>query len=152
MHDFETWIDESETILAAREESGASTSTSGAGELFVSPLSAFWHQSHASMEQRLRILEREVAVLPPAPERENAEGAVVPTLEVMLGQLADSVTGMKEEMSVMAVIEKNVLGREREWVDRTVDRILGSTHETQGDERAEENVPLWHRIGREVAT
>jgi len=149
VHEFETWIDESEAILAAREESEGSTS--GDRELFISPLSASWHQYHASMEQRLRILEREVAALPPAPDRENAEGEVVPTLEVMLGQLADSVRGMKEELSIMVVIEKDVLGREKEWVDSTVDRILSSTHETQGDERGEENVPLWHRIGREVA-
>lgn len=148
VHEFEAWVDEAEIICSTREETGPSVSDDN--ELFISPLSASWHQSHASMEQRLRILEREVAVLPPAPERDGAEAAVVPTLEIMLGQLAESLRGMKEELSIMISIEKEMLGRERKWVDESVHRILSSVEDTTGNGEMED-VPLWHRIGRELA-
>ncbi|GAB7343970.1 hypothetical protein MBLNU457_1909t2 [Dothideomycetes sp. NU457] len=143
--EFESWVDAAETILGGREMSTSS------GDLFISPLPSSWHQSHASMEQRVRILEREVTVLPPAPERESSEGGVVPTLIVMLDQLKATVEGMNEELGIMISIEKEMLSMEKEWVDKTVERILrGGDQESERTVNMDEDVPLWHRLGKEV--
>jgi len=103
------------------------------------------------MEQRVRILEREVAVLPPAPERESSEGGAVPTLAVMLDQLTTTVKGMNEELGIMIIIEKEMLKLEKKWIDKAVERILRSGDLESGRSlNMDEDVPLWHRMGKEV--
>lgn len=144
--EFESWVDVSETILAGRETPSSSE------DLFIPPLPSSWHQSHAAMEQRVRILEREIAALPPAPGRSSG-GSIVPTLEIMLDQIMATVKGMNEELGIMLSIEKEMLSMEKKWVDDTVERILKSDDQGTGcSVGTDDDMPLWHRIGKEVVT
>lgn len=101
--------------------------------IFSGPLPSTWHQLHASISQRVRMVEREVEMLPPVPSQSSEESAEA-SLAVMLRNLRSLVLGMKEELSVMVRLEQQVVSTEKERVSNAVaglslDAILQSSDE-----------------------
>ncbi|KAI4726347.1 hypothetical protein E4T49_05872 [Aureobasidium sp. EXF-10728] len=86
--------------------------------IFSGPLPQDWHHTHASITQRLRLVEREVEMLPsaPRPTGEDAESS----LSIMLQCLKDLVLGMKEELEAMVRLEQQVVSTEKQRVSNAV--------------------------------
>jgi hypothetical protein len=119
VHDFSEWAAE------ATEQDRA--------HIFSGPLPQDWHHTHASITQRLRLVEREVEMLPSAPPRANEEGSES-SLAIMLKYLNDLVLGMKEELEAMLRLERQVVSTEKQRVSNAVaglsmDTLLQSSEE-----------------------
>ncbi|KEQ92721.1 hypothetical protein AUEXF2481DRAFT_42811 [Aureobasidium subglaciale EXF-2481] len=87
--------------------------------IFSGPLPQDWHHLHASITQRLRLVEREVEMLPSAPPRTAGDG-IESSLAITLRCLKDLVTGMKEELEAMVRLEQQVVSTEKQRVDKAV--------------------------------
>ncbi|TIA79749.1 hypothetical protein D6C76_03467 [Aureobasidium pullulans] len=85
--------------------------------VFSGPLALDWHHLHASITQRLRLVEREVEMLPSAPP--SGDG-VESSLSIILRCLKDLVLGMKEELEAMLRLEKQVVSTEKQRVSNAV--------------------------------
>jgi hypothetical protein len=101
--------------------------------IFSGPLPQDWHHTHASITQRLRLVEREVEMLPSAPSRTSGEGTDS-SLAIMLKCLKDLVSGMKEELEAMVRLERQVVSTEKQRVSNAVaglsmDTLLQSSDE-----------------------
>ncbi|KAH0292757.1 hypothetical protein M436DRAFT_60404 [Aureobasidium namibiae CBS 147.97] len=119
VHDFSEWAAE------ATEQDRA--------HIFSGPLPQDWHHTHASITQRLRLVEREVEMLPSAPSSTNEE-APESSLAIMLKCLNDLVLGMKEELEAMIRLERQVVSTEKQRVSNAVaglsmDTLLQSSEE-----------------------
>lgn len=109
---FSTWIADARTTTQAREMSSPQKN-----DIFVAPLPLEWHQSHALFTQKLRLLEREVEMLPPLPSVQGQSDAPKSALNLMLETLQMSTTCIKEELDVMVQLEKQTLEKEKLWVE-----------------------------------
>ncbi|KAI5197655.1 hypothetical protein E4T39_07220 [Aureobasidium subglaciale] len=87
--------------------------------MFSGPLPQEWHHMHASIAQRLRLVEREVEMLPSAPPRTTEDG-IESSLAITLRCLKDLVLGMKEELEAMVRLEQQVVSTEKQRVDKAV--------------------------------
>jgi hypothetical protein len=87
--------------------------------IFSGPLPQDWHFTHASITQRLRLVEREVEMLPSAPAGRNVEDSDS-SLAIMLKCLKDLVLGMKEELEAMVRLERQVVSTEKQRVSNAV--------------------------------
>ncbi|THW17557.1 hypothetical protein D6C85_08414 [Aureobasidium pullulans] len=85
--------------------------------IFSGPLALDWHHLHASITQRLRLVERDVEMLPSAPP--SADG-VESSLSIILRCLKNLVLGMKEELEAMLRLEKQVVSTEKQRVSNAV--------------------------------
>lgn len=139
--EFEVWFDQAEVILYARANTAAFAMRD---DMFLSPLAQEWHGSHGSISQRLRLLEREVELLPPFTNDEtpDASTAFPSALERMLGYLKSTVSGTRQELDSMLAIERQILAREKAWIE---DAISGQSlsNIVQGLE-SQENTSPWH--------
>lgn len=100
--------------------------------IFSGPLAQDWHQTHASITQRLRLVEREVEMLPSAPSQANNDARS--SLSIVLECLKNLVLGMKEELEAMARLEQQVVSTEKQRVSNSVaglsmDTLLQDTEE-----------------------
>lgn len=100
--------------------------------IFSGPLPHDWHQTHASITQRLRLVEREVEMLPSAPSQPNKDAKS--SLTIMLKCLKNLVSGMKEELEAMVRLEQQVVSTEKQRVSSAVaglsmDTLLQSSEE-----------------------
>ncbi|KAH0405980.1 hypothetical protein KCU90_g24522, partial [Aureobasidium melanogenum] len=100
--------------------------------VFSGPLAQDWHHTHASITQRLRLVEREVEMLPSAPSQTNKDAES--SLSIMVKCLKNLVTGMKEELEAMARLEQQVVSTEKQRVSSAVaglsmDALLKSSEE-----------------------
>ncbi|KAH0342699.1 hypothetical protein KCU83_g9204, partial [Aureobasidium melanogenum] len=86
--------------------------------VFSGPLAQDWHHTHASITQRLRLVEREVEMLPSAPSQTNKDAES--SLSIMVKCLKNLVTGMKEELEAMARLEQQVVSTEKQRVSSAV--------------------------------
>ncbi|CAD0112587.1 unnamed protein product [Aureobasidium uvarum] len=111
VHGFSEWANE------ATEQDRA--------HVFSGPLPQDWHHTHASITQRLRLVEREVELLPSAPPRIGE--AVDSSLSIMLKCLKDLVSGMKEELEAMVRLEQQVVSTEKQ---RVSDAVAGLSMDT----------------------
>jgi hypothetical protein len=101
--------------------------------IFSGPLPQDWHHTHASITQRLRLVEREVEMLPSAPAGTNGEDSDS-SLAIMLKCLKDLVFGMKDELETMVRLERQVVSTEKQRVSNAVaglsmDTLLQSSEE-----------------------
>jgi hypothetical protein len=102
--------------------------------LFSGPLPPNWHHMHASISQRLRLLESKVDMLPPAPPSGSSRNGVESSLVQLLACMSDLVAGIKHELQVMLRLEQQVVSTEKERVMKAVaslpiDAILQSSEE-----------------------
>ncbi|KAG9950033.1 hypothetical protein KCU85_g3803, partial [Aureobasidium melanogenum] len=100
--------------------------------IFSGPLAQDWHHTHASITQRLRLVEREVEMLPSGPSQTNQDAES--SLSIMLKCLKNLVTGMKEELEAMSRLEQQVVSTEKQRVSSAVaglcmDTVLQSSEE-----------------------
>ncbi|KAK6001473.1 hypothetical protein QM012_002804 [Aureobasidium pullulans] len=100
--------------------------------IFSGPLPQEWHHTHASITQRLRLVEREVEMLPAAPSQRDEDAQS--SLAVMLKCLKNLVSGMKEELEAMVRLEQQVVSTEKQRVSSAVaglsmDTLLQSSEE-----------------------
>lgn len=86
--------------------------------VFSGPLTQDWHHTHASLTQRLRLVEREVEMLPSAPSQTNEDAES--SLSLMLKWLKNLVSGMKEELEAMVRLEQQVVSTEKQRVGNAV--------------------------------
>ena len=166
VHEFEEWVTTSEIVAQTRllygrqqqqpEEQRQQHENSDV--LFIDPLSEEWHQRQISLDQKIRLLDRERALLPTLPppttslSSSNCDTEQRPreksALESMLTQLTALVVGMKEELAAMSAIEEQVLDEEKRWVERTVsDLFFDDRNDDSGGEGVDKELnfaPLWH--------
>ncbi|CAD0090586.1 unnamed protein product [Aureobasidium mustum] len=102
--------------------------------IFSGPLAQDWHQTHASITQRLRLVEREVEMLPSAPSQANNDAKS--SLSIMLECLKNLVLGMKEELEAMARLEQQVVSTEKQRVSNAVAGLSMDTLLQDTEERA----------------
>lgn len=100
--------------------------------IFSGPLAQDWHHTHASITQRLRLVEREVEMLPSETSQTSKDAES--SLSVMLKCLKDLVSGMKEELEAMVRLEQQVVSTEKQRVSSAVaglsmDSLLSSSEE-----------------------
>lgn len=126
LHAFEDW--------AASAEDTMVNSTKG----FVEPLSGSWREAHASTALKIRSLQREMATLPPLPERNDKNDADT-SLHVILGSCRSLVDGILRELDMMAKLEKELLGQEKARIDGAI--VALRLDEQQGRPW----VPTWQR-------
>lgn len=86
--------------------------------IFSGPLPQDWHHTHASITQRLRLVEREVEMLPSAPSQPDKDAES--SLSIMLKCLKNLVSGMKGELEAMARLEQQVVSTEKQRVSSAV--------------------------------
>ncbi|KAH0128104.1 hypothetical protein KCU67_g17226, partial [Aureobasidium melanogenum] len=86
--------------------------------IFSGPLPQDWHYTHASLTQRLRLVEREVEMLPSAPSQTNEDAES--SLSLMVKCLKNLVSGMKEELEAMVRLEQQVVSTEKQRVGNAV--------------------------------
>ncbi|KAK3072755.1 hypothetical protein LTR53_006248, partial [Teratosphaeriaceae sp. CCFEE 6253] len=126
---FESWIDGAKASSAQSDGPG-----------FVEALPQDWHKAHTSLALRLRALQRDLGLLPPAPIGGTAQAS---GLHVLLETCDSLLAGMLKELELMSKLERGVLQQEKERVDDEVTRlILGSA--TRGT--AEQWVPAWQSV------
>ncbi|KAK5691704.1 hypothetical protein LTR17_025628 [Elasticomyces elasticus] len=123
---FEKWID-----AAERRESGDAK--------FVEALPHEWHKAHTSLALRLRTLQRELGLLPPAPSsKDQAEDD--PALRILLESCETLLAGMLKELELMSKLERGILQREKERVDDEVKKL------TIVDTKTTQWVPAWQSV------
>jgi hypothetical protein len=120
-------------LMHSFSEWAAEATEQGRAHIFSGPLPQDWHHTHASITQRLRLVEREVEMLPSAPSRTNGEDPDS-SLAIMLKCLKDLVLGMKEELEAMVRLERQVVSTEKQRVSNAVaglsmDTLLQSSEE-----------------------
>lgn len=106
---FETWISGVETIWASRANSPSNTGGSG----FMEDLGEDWRNEVATLIRRLGSLERGLSSLPTAKEGSS--------LAHVLRVFEELVEGMAGELRCVQVVERDVVGGERKWVDMALD-------------------------------
>lgn len=117
VQEFTAWIEEAGPTLDA----GDSEPDINA-RLFIDPLSREWHESHTSLSQRVRLLEREVELLPPLPgdtDIIDPESAI----SIILQILRSSVLAMRQELQILLDLEQRVLAGETRRVEQAIRRI-----------------------------
>lgn len=117
VQEFTAWI--MSTNAGVEEEHGRSGNYA---QVFVEALSEDWHDSHISISQRLRLLERDIESLPPSPagpENKVSDSALVKIIVM----LRSSTLCMRQELDTMLVLEKRVLSNESERVEEAISRI-----------------------------
>lgn len=87
--------------------------------VFSGPLAQDWHHTHASITQRLRLVEREIEMLPSTPSQ-TADKDAESSLSTMVRCLKTLVTGMKEELEAMVRLEQQVVSTEKQRVSNAV--------------------------------
>ncbi|KAK5697418.1 hypothetical protein LTR97_007556 [Elasticomyces elasticus] len=107
---FENWID-----AAEHRESGDAK--------FVEALPHEWHKAHTSLALRLRTLQRELGLLPPAPPSKN-QAEDDPALRILLESCETLLAGMLKELELMSKLERGILQREKERVDDEVKKLM----------------------------
>jgi hypothetical protein len=127
---FEFWIERTDPT------NPPSTSSS-----FLEPLPQEWHKAHTSLALRLRALQRDVEMLPPAPKPKD--GAAIPSsVEILIGSSRQLLESMLMELEMMTKLEKGLVERERVRVEQEVKAIgCGSYLATK------EWVPAWQSVG-----
>lgn len=108
VHEFSEWATE------ATEQDRA--------HIFSGPLPQDWHQLHASISQRVRLVEREVEMLPPVPHRPD-DGNTESSLNIVLRCINSLVKGTKEELEAMVQLERQVISTEKQRVRSAVDGL-----------------------------
>lgn len=117
VQEFTAWIEEADpTLDAGDSEPGINA------RLFINPLSQEWHESHTSLSQRVRLLEREVELLPPLPGNTDITGPE-PAISIILRILGSSVLAMRQELQVMLDLERSVLVGETRRVEQAIRRL-----------------------------
>ncbi|KAK5676603.1 hypothetical protein LTS10_010904 [Elasticomyces elasticus] len=123
---FENWID-----AAEHRESGDAK--------FVEALPHEWHKAHTSLALRLRTLQRDLGLLPPAPpSKDQAEDD--PALRILLESCETLLAGMLKELELMSKLERGILQREKERVDDEVKKL------TVDDTKTTQWVPAWQSV------
>ncbi|KAK3619132.1 hypothetical protein LTR56_017610 [Elasticomyces elasticus] len=126
---FEKWIDIAE---------GSSERQNG-GRVFVEALPHDWHKAHTSLALRLRTLQRELGLLPPAPPRSD-HSEDDSALKVLLDSCETLLAGMLKELELMSKLERGILQREKERVDDEVKKL------TIDDTKTTQWVPAWQSV------
>lgn len=136
--EFAAWKEGVDSIFRARRENSSHGSVG-----FVQGLGKEWHESHASVLQRVRLVGREMDLLPPAPASAQEEGGAdsQAALVQMLRVLQSLVSGMREEMEGLLELERMVLAEEKEWVEKAVEGL--SLDEVQSQVR--QQVAAWQQ-------
>jgi hypothetical protein len=106
-------------LVHSFSEWAAEATEQNRAHIFSGPLPQDWHHTHASITQRLRLVEREVEMLPSAPAGTNGEDSDS-SLAIMLRCLNDLVLGMKEELEAMVRLERQVVSTEKQRVSNAV--------------------------------
>ncbi|KAK3719455.1 hypothetical protein LTR37_004313 [Vermiconidia calcicola] len=102
---FELWMNDAEA-----PESGT----------FVQPLPDDWKAAHASLSLKLRSIQRNLGVLPPA----HASGEEGAAIEMVLKSCKTLVDGMLKELEVMVRLEKELLAREKTRIEEEVKALV----------------------------
>ncbi|KAK4951329.1 hypothetical protein LTR10_010302 [Elasticomyces elasticus] len=123
---FEKWID------AAEHREGENLT-------FVEALPHDWHKAHTSLALRLRTLQRELGLLPPAPLRSD-HSEDDSALKVLLNSCETLLAGMLKELELMSKLERGILQREKERVDDEVKKL------TIDDTKTTQWVPAWQSV------
>ncbi|KAK5715543.1 hypothetical protein LTR15_010188 [Elasticomyces elasticus] len=123
---FENWID-----AAEHRESGDAK--------FVEALPHEWHKAHTSLALRLRTLQRELGLLPPAPPSKN-QAEDDPALRILLESCETLLAGMLKELELMSKLERGILQREKERVDDEVKKLMID------DTKTTQWVPAWQSV------
>lgn len=124
---FEAWVD-----------SAASATNRSAS--FVDALSPEWHKAHTSLALRLRALQREFEMLPPAPADEERQSS----LELLMRRCKELLDGTLKELEVISKLEKGILEREKRRVEEEVSALTASAALDAGSKQTW--VPAWQSV------
>lgn len=105
---FESWLARVEDIWAAREADSQEAD-------FIDALGAEWAAENASLSRRLAALAREADML-----LEARAGSSVATL---VGAVKHLLHSSVEELGRMAAVERDVMRRERAWVQEELEKV-----------------------------
>ncbi|KAK4899099.1 hypothetical protein LTR27_003329 [Elasticomyces elasticus] len=126
---FEKWIDVAEGSFDRQD----------GGRVSVEALPHDWHKAHTSLALRLRTLQRELGLLPPAPPRSD-HSEDDSALKVLLDSCETLLAGMLKELELMSKLERGILQREKERVDDEVKKL------TIADTKTTQWVPAWQSV------
>ncbi|KAK4547111.1 hypothetical protein LTR36_001332 [Oleoguttula mirabilis] len=121
---FEVWIVDTES---------AATRLAG----FAEALPPEWHKAHTSLALRLRSLQRDFEMLPPAPTADERPSS----LEILMRSCKGLLDGMLKELEVMSKLEKGILEREMRRVDEEVRALTGGEADSKP-----QWVPVWQSV------
>ncbi|KAL1311746.1 hypothetical protein AAFC00_001837 [Neodothiora populina] len=94
----------------------------GDEQSFVDGLPHRWHESHTWVQQRLRLLERELdtfRLMPDTMETTVSESVLVRALRI----LNKVISGAKAEMDLLLELEKQVLVRDVQQIDEAINNM-----------------------------
>ncbi|KAK4555130.1 hypothetical protein LTR86_007896 [Recurvomyces mirabilis] len=111
---------------------------------YIAALPSDWHKAHTSLALRLRSLQRNMSLLPPAPDQhpQDSQGHESP-LHVLLEHCTTLLDGMLKELEVMGKLEKEILLREKARVDEEVAQVVD---EEQLLDMKKPWVPAWQDV------
>jgi hypothetical protein len=118
---FELWMKEAEAPLPG---------------VFIQPLPDEWKAAHASLALKLRSIQRNLGVLPPA-HAGSDEGS---GLQIVLKGCKSLVDGMLRELDLMIKLEKDLLARETNKIEEEVKVLALDDVGMQGW------VPVWQSV------
>lgn len=119
VEDFSAWL----PAMNEDAQSHGLHNANYAHQVFIDALPQDWHDSHASISQRLRLLERDIEGLPPLPECSSESGVAESALAKFLVVLTSMTKGMRTELDSMFEIQKMVREREAERVENAISKI-----------------------------
>jgi len=136
---FTVWIDRAEAICNGEH----ATSDALTQTWFVDALSAEWHDSHSSISQRLRLLEREVGRFPPlmSSSESTSVGSSESALARVITTMRSLTPGMRRELDAFVDLERLVLSREARRVDEMVEKLRIEDVKGQSSRPA-----AWHTV------
>ncbi|TKA82974.1 hypothetical protein B0A55_01551 [Friedmanniomyces simplex] len=133
---FENWTEGAEVVLSGRD-----------GEArFVEALPQEWHKMHTSLALRLRTLQRDLGVLPPAPRGKDDGARQASGLRVLLESCEGLLGGMLKELELMSKLERGILQREKGRVEDEVKGIRLDGADAGLGLKGKQWVPAWQSV------
>lgn len=117
---FSNWLTPTENLFEARN---TSTYISETTWHFIAPLDQQWHEAHDSCSRRLRLLERDIGLLPVLSPLDREDESSSPALRIILNFLTAFSAGIREELDLTLRIERQVLEKEKQWVEKAIEGL-----------------------------
>ncbi|CAK4031600.1 Hypothetical predicted protein [Lecanosticta acicola] len=127
---FDMWVTRAESVLLDGQNQA------------IEALPETWRAVHTSVALKLRSIQRDIGVLPPAPQSDIEHAS---SLEIVLDNCSALVDSMLKELEVMTKLQKEVLQQGKLRMDEQINALISANEQAQGSEK-ESWIPAWQSV------